>query len=594
MNESVVQTALAFLAEVPLRAWRPPAAADGDDGDGGDGDGSDDGDETLLELLPQIRRTAVLSFHQERPEAVAAQSPLVGVLLRHAKEHNGSYRCPLVQAASEVGLDAHAAHAELAALHRGGVLQFELRDPAFYVRFHCAPKQTEVDDLAAAMTAKMAEVEELQRTKLAAAATVLWALADDGKADGGGGASDADGGATPGGGLPTRVASLLTTYFEDATGGTQWAAPLERLVPPTLRGDVFDFCQQQLAQQRTMAAKPKHEINDRVVARLLHGLTSARFPRSSTARTTTGGATWSSTSTSCARSRRRSSPPSTASTGGRRWAGGRGSSGVKNRQCCGRAGVRSGVRSGVRDAGWRIAACKLPARPLALQPTTRRRSRSSSKRWFSTLRGAPSSTRTAHSCANWTRTSGSAGRARSADTSSLDQARARNRASRARRARTGPAARRRQAKVARGRAGRCATYATTDIGAAARRLERLSVGGSQQRLSVVGGGQRRSGASGAPTAATTAAEPTSYAEALLPAPPPAGKSQFAFEAENPLQMHAASPADRNFQRKLSSLNNLQAETVRLERAQRAANRGGSVPAHLVYKQEMVEAGRWQI
>ena len=37
------------------------------------------------------------------------------------------------------------------------------------------------------------------------------------------------------------------------------------------------------------------------------------------------------------------------------------------------------------------------------------------------------------------------------------------------------------------------TYATTDIGAAARRLERLSVGGSQQRLSVVGGGQRRSG-----------------------------------------------------------------------------------------------------
>ena len=193
MNESVVQTALAFLAEVPLRAWRPPAADDGD----GDDDGDDgNGDETLLELLPQIRRTAVLSFHQERPEAVAAQSPLVGVLLRHAKEHNGSYRCPLVQAASEVGLDAHAAHAELAALHRGGVLQFELRDPAFYVRFHCAPKQTEVDDLAAAMTAKMAEVEELQRTKLAAAATVLWALADDGKADGGGGASDADGGAT--------------------------------------------------------------------------------------------------------------------------------------------------------------------------------------------------------------------------------------------------------------------------------------------------------------------------------------------------------------------------------------------------------------
>ena len=136
--------------------------------------------------------------------------------------------------------------------------------------------------------------------------------------------------------------------------------------------------------------------------------------------------------------------------------------------------------------------------------------------------------------------------------------------------------------------------AMTDIGAAARRLERLSVGGSQQRLSVVGGGQRRSGASAAPPAATTAAEPSSYADALLPAPPPAGKSQFAFEAENPLQMHAASPADRNFQRKLSSLNNLQAETVRLERAQRAANRGGSVPAHLVYKQEMVEAGRWQI
>ena len=317
MNESVVQTALAFLAEVPLRAWRPPAA-DGDDAD-------DDGTATTTATRRSsscCRRSVgrrCSPSTRSGPRRWRRRATLVGVLLRHAKEHNGSYRCPLVQAASEVGLDAHAAHAELAALHRGGVLQFELRDPAFYVRFHCAPKQTEVDELAAAMTAKMAEVEELQRTKLAAAATVLWALADDGKADGGGRAlTDADGGeGFVGRRSATRVASLLTTYFEDATGGTQWAAPLERLVPPTLRGDVFDFCQQQLAQQRRWPPRPKHEINDRVVARLLHGLTSARASRaSSTARITTGGATWSSTSTSCARSRRRSSPPSTASTGG--------------------------------------------------------------------------------------------------------------------------------------------------------------------------------------------------------------------------------------------------------------------------------------
>ena len=59
----------------------------------------------------------------------------------------------------------------------------------------------------------------------------------------------------------------------------------------------------------------------------------------------------------------------------------------------------------------------------------------------------------------------------------------------------------------------------------------------------------------------------SYAESLLPAAPP--RSQFEWVVENPLMMHRASDEDRQLQRRLSMLNSLQQETIKLEKKMRA-------------------------
>ena len=160
MSEACVGTALALLAELPRRMWsRPAEAAEGEEGDAAtaataaataataataDADAAATEAEAevppqdwrrpaarpvagaahaaeqelpLLEMLPEIRRTAVLSFHQRNasPEEVSSQSELVAMLLKYGskKPGTGAYHCPLVQASSELGLSAHDAHAQL-------------------------------------------------------------------------------------------------------------------------------------------------------------------------------------------------------------------------------------------------------------------------------------------------------------------------------------------------------------------------------------------------------------------------------------------------------------------------------------------------
>ena len=82
---------------------------------------------------------------------------------------------------------------------------------------------------------------------------------------------------------------------------------------------------------------------------------------------------------------------------------------------------------------------------------------------------------------------------------------------------------------------------------------------------------RRGKASVAPTSLLghrdAAAVPDTYAESLFPRAPP--RSQFVFEAENPLAIHSNSEADRQLQRRLSMFKSLEAETVKLERSMRS-------------------------
>ena len=101
------------------------------------------------------------------------------------------------------------------------------------------------------------------------------------------------------------------------------------------------------------------------------------------------------------------------------------------------------------------------------------------------------------------------------------------------------------------------------------------VAGGAAGNSGAGGTQRRSRCkAGMPLQGAAAAPELSfatYAESLLPASPP-HRSQFTFEVEKSLNMHANTPADvRQLQRRLSMLSSLQQETVKLEKQARCAD-----------------------
>ena len=337
MTREVAQTVLALLTELPPAAWRAAAApadageasgeggADageeggsggggggsggGGSGGGGSGGGGDnaggmvDDDETWpeaegppIELLPEIRRTATLAFHRESAEVVASKCPLVAMLLKHAKIVNGSYKCPLVMSAAELGLDAHAAHAELANLHAAGIVRLEMSDGAFYARVRRVPTPAEVGALTAHLLRKVHHIEQLRTTKLNASASLLWTLANGGvrgsATDGAtcGAHGGAAGGANGGVGLslaaapPPSMQTLLHKYFVDECDleAAGWAAPFRRKPTPfTVRADVLDFVSTHFAneEQRKKAANDPAPLTGRAIARILHRLASPAFPK---------------------------------------------------------------------------------------------------------------------------------------------------------------------------------------------------------------------------------------------------------------------------------------------------------------------------
>jgi hypothetical protein len=121
----------------------------------------------------------------------------------------------------------------------------------------------------------MQHVEQLQRTKLDASATLLWALATGGGGVGGGG-----GGGTAGGDAANEAPSteaLLARYFADGELEEEgWSAPFRRrTLPPSLRGDVLDF----VATHATDVGKAGVQLTGRAVARILHRLPSPSFPK---------------------------------------------------------------------------------------------------------------------------------------------------------------------------------------------------------------------------------------------------------------------------------------------------------------------------
>jgi hypothetical protein len=254
----------------------------------------------LIELLPEVRRIAVLSFHQQGSpaEVVAERSPLVANLLKYAKLTNGSYRCQLIQSAAELSLDAHEAHAELAQLHACGVLRLNLEESAFYVRVREVPNPRQLDTLTAHLMKRIDGVEQLATIKLKAAATVLWTLAKAGQSRTAS-ASDDTGGAGAAGEAAPTTQELLTAYFLDdmgggfgegsggdggtmgggvggVGGGSLWATvPFKpKPTPFTLRSDVLDF----VATHSEDLGRSGAPLTGRAVARIFHRLPSPSFP----------------------------------------------------------------------------------------------------------------------------------------------------------------------------------------------------------------------------------------------------------------------------------------------------------------------------
>ena len=102
-------------------------------------------------------------------------------------------------------------------------------------------------------------------------------------------------------------------------------------------------------------------------------------------------------------------------------------------------------------------------------------------------------------------------------------------------------------------------------------------------LGTSGGGSSSNGGSGRPSEyrrkqSSKGATPSasgqsvspfaSHAESLLPATPP--RSQFVFEVEKPLMIHAAVDEHRQLQRRLSMMGALEQETIKLEKQPKGA------------------------
>ena len=252
-------------------------------------------EDRLLELLPDVRRTALLSFHgKEQPaEVIAQQSPLVAMLLKTATLNNGTYKCALVRAAADLGIDAHAAHLELLQLHEAGRLQLELQDTAIYMRVRRPVTPCEVSRMARLLSARMAAVERLDLMKLNACAAMLWALAGAApppepttSSEGSAGAGERlRGGAVGAGAISASdisyapIERTLRRYFVE--DDLVWVAPVASVRvmggEGRLRGDLHTFITAQL-NASSKPGKVKTELSGRAVARIFHGISSPAFP----------------------------------------------------------------------------------------------------------------------------------------------------------------------------------------------------------------------------------------------------------------------------------------------------------------------------
>ena len=157
-----------------------------------------------------------------------------------------------------------------------------MNEPAFYMRMLAVPSPDEQRALAALLSSRLQQIEQLQRHKLDAIAALLWQLsAEGGRAAAAGAAAAA---------LPAGVERLLARYLEDGTGEERWVPPVEREAEPErLRADLLDFARSQLSSVvKSKAAggagsKPgitaaSKSLTGRAVARIFHKVASPAFP----------------------------------------------------------------------------------------------------------------------------------------------------------------------------------------------------------------------------------------------------------------------------------------------------------------------------
>ena len=136
-------------------------------------------------------------------------------------------------------------------------------------------------------------------------------------------------------------------------------------------------------------------------------------------------------------------------------------------------------------------------------------------------------------------------------------------------------------------AAEAALYARGSKAAAAGGSSAGGASSSSASGSMLDGAARRSKCKGATPATVkgVAVAPSpfgSYAESLLPAAP-AVRSQFVFEVEKAVNMHAPHDEQRQLQRRLSMLSTLQQETIKAERKARLDKAAANGTPNLFFK-----------
>ncbi|CDP13310.1 unnamed protein product [Coffea canephora] len=213
-----------------------------------------------LNLLPQIKVTCTLNFHQTSPSLLANKDIVIAAILKKSELKDGQYVFDIPSTANSIRWQATDLSNHLQSLKLKGEITYELKDQAFCYRIVDVPN--DVCSLAATITKWLSDVEIYKVRKLDAMFNAaVFAVKQCNKVDG---CNDHQ-----------HTPCLQRKIFEYFNSNDDDIPNIMAESSRFLRADIKVFLQ----------SHSQAKFTPRAVARIMHGLASPAFPSATWSRT---------------------------------------------------------------------------------------------------------------------------------------------------------------------------------------------------------------------------------------------------------------------------------------------------------------------